>query len=178
MIFLGRRNLARFVLPTCLLLVCTLYSVSCAKQASEPAVERSSESSVDVSIGGPAEDQQTLKDLHQLARNYNNGEEVEENPAKAASLYRQACDAGYARSCYNLGYLYTVGRGVAEDQDKAIALFDRACSGGRAVGCFSLGVDSRENRSLGVGAPPQSDPGDGGRVTQADHRQGLTPRCA
>ena len=57
------------------------------------------------------------------------------NPARAASLFEQACDTGEARGCYNLALLHGSGRGVSRDASRASALFVRACQAGYEPAC-------------------------------------------
>ena len=57
----------------------------------------------------------------------------------AAESYKQACEAGNATDCYNLGYMYYTGDGVEPDRVRAAELFRLACEGGVASGCGSLG---------------------------------------
>jgi len=37
---------------------------------------------------------------------YDEGKGVRQDDAKAVSLYKKACDAGYATGCFNLGVMY------------------------------------------------------------------------
>jgi TPR repeat protein len=58
---------------------------------------------------------------------------------------QQACDAGNAAACHNLGHLYAGGQGVPADIERAKALYDRACQGGVVQGCSSLAaIEMRE----------------------------------
>ena len=66
---------------------------------------------------------------------YFSGEGVTRDPARAASLYQQACDGGAVESCYNLGVLYENGAGVTRDLARAASLYQQACDGGLAQGC-------------------------------------------
>jgi TPR repeat protein len=62
------------------------------------------------------------------------------DPARAAELYRQACDAGDSRGCHNLGLMFAEGRGVQRaDPEQASALYTQACDGGYSGGCVNLG---------------------------------------
>ena len=61
--------------------------------------------------------------------------------AKAAKLYRKACDMGNADGCYNLGVFYRDGQqGVKQSYVKAAELFRKSCDLGRDDGCNNLGV--------------------------------------
>ena len=53
--------------------------------------------------------------------------------------YKNACDGGNARGCFNLGLMYYKGRGVKQDDFKAKELYGKACDGGCAGGCYNLG---------------------------------------
>jgi TPR repeat protein len=59
-----------------------------------------------------------------------------------------ACNAGDARSCFDLGFRFSEGRGVGKDEARAAALFTKACEGGEAQGCCNLG-DLLWSRSAG-----------------------------
>ena len=74
-----------------------------------------------------------------LGESYLEGEGVPRNPARAADLFRRACEGQYPEGCYNLGYLYTAGEGVGFDDFRATDLFRRACEGGYPGGCTALG---------------------------------------
>lgn len=49
--------------------------------------------------------------------------------------YAEACEAGKAEACTNLGYHYERGDGVAEDPARAVELYGKGCDGGHAEGC-------------------------------------------
>src|SRR5262249_49778815 len=51
--------------------------------------------------------------------------------AKAAKLFRKACDNFGMAACYNLGLLYSVGSAAVQDKTKAVALFENVCSWGK-----------------------------------------------
>ena len=55
--------------------------------------------------------------------------------AKAAIVYRKACDGGEMLGCYNLGVSYENGHGVRKDAAKAKQLYGRGCDGGLAEAC-------------------------------------------
>jgi uncharacterized protein len=46
--------------------------------------------------------------------------------ARAADLYRQACDAGDGLGCYDLAAHYLDGNGVPRDREKGTALLRQA----------------------------------------------------
>ncbi len=59
--------------------------------------------------------------------------------ARSTVLFRQSCDAGWARGCGGLAELYKAGLGVAADPARATAYFERACRAGIAASCNALG---------------------------------------
>ena len=78
-----------------------------------------------------------------LARFYENGSGVPEDPGKAAALYEIAARAGIATAARNLGNLYLLGRGVAQDKIEALAWLLVAEQGG-ASGAAKLREDLEE----------------------------------
>jgi TPR repeat protein len=62
-------------------------------------------------------------------------------PARAASLFKHACDGGNAIACLRQAYLHAHGVGVPERCDLAASRVQRACSLGLAEACstFALG---------------------------------------
>ncbi len=67
------------------------------------------------------------------------GERVPRDIARAAGLYGQACELGDMEACTILGSLYHTGQGVTRDLARAVSLHERACDGGEMMGCESLG---------------------------------------
>ncbi len=54
-------------------------------------------------------------------------------------LYRQACDAGAAASCYTLGFWHETGLfGITKDLARARGFYEQACDGGEMPGCYAL----------------------------------------
>ncbi|MBI4510953.1 MAG: sel1 repeat family protein [Deltaproteobacteria bacterium] len=49
-------------------------------------------------------------------------------PARAATLFRKACDAKSAVGCHGAAQIYTQGKGVPKDTELAKRLMDKACS--------------------------------------------------
>jgi uncharacterized protein len=72
--------------------------------------------------------------FHQTGKNG-----VATDPARAAALYRQACDAGWAVGCSSLGALLVMGEGVPRDPPAGAALVEQACDMGQAEMCSFLG---------------------------------------
>ncbi len=72
-------------------------------------------------------------------RGYQDGIGVTKDAARAVALYRQACDAGQAVACANLGIMYDYGRGVEKDVARAATLYRQACDAGVANACNMLG---------------------------------------
>ena len=62
-------------------------------------------------------------------------------PKALVAFLHKGCDAGHARSCFEVGVFHLEGQ-VTLDKDpvKAADLFDRACHGGLPEGCNELGV--------------------------------------
>ena len=56
-------------------------------------------------------------------------------PARAAQLYRRACESGHARGCFQLSELLDAGRGVPVDAERAAALRAQACAAGYERAC-------------------------------------------
>lgn len=79
---------------------------------------------------------------YQLALGWGNDAEKLEN-------YANACDAGWAEACTNLGARYGNGKGVTADPVRARELAEKACKGGDSMGCANLGLYLRD----GMGGP-------------------------
>ncbi|GHS87700.1 hypothetical protein FACS189487_04330 [Campylobacterota bacterium] len=75
---------------------------------------------------------------------YYEGDDVQQDYAKASELFKKACDQGYAQGCISLGFLYANGDGVPQDYAKANELYKKVCDKGYAQGCTNLGF-SYEN---------------------------------
>ena len=58
----------------------------------------------------------------------------------ALPLYDQACKAGNAASCRQLGLMYQQGWGVTQSYSESRTLFGNACTFGDAMGCNNLGA--------------------------------------
>ncbi len=58
---------------------------------------------------------------------------------RAAELYKQAADQGYASAQYNLGLLYREGRGVPQSDERAAMLYTQAAAQGYAGAQYNLG---------------------------------------
>ena len=74
-----------------------------------------------------------------LAWSYDAGNGVRANKARAAELYKPACETGKVWACFNLALLYEDGDGVPKDKTIAAALFRKACDGGDADACKKVG---------------------------------------
>jgi TPR repeat protein len=57
---------------------------------------------------------------------YENGRGLAKDAARAAELYRQACDGEDAEGCRNLAALYEHAIGVEHDRARALALYRQA----------------------------------------------------
>jgi len=60
--------------------------------------------------------------------------------AKAASLYKRACEAKVPGGCGHLALLHRDGDGVPKDPALAESMAATACNGGDAFGCYALGI--------------------------------------
>ena len=58
--------------------------------------------------------------------------------ARAALLFKQACDGSNANGCSNLGIRVRVRRGVPADRASAVRLYRQGCKGGNPWGCDQL----------------------------------------
>jgi TonB family protein len=76
------------------------------------------------------------------------GQDAARDDARAAALFRQACDRNHAGGCFNLGFAYASGRGVAKDESRAVVLYQRACDGAIGDGCTRAA--SMYEQGLGV----------------------------
>ena len=78
------------------------------------------------------------------------GDGVPKDLAKAAELYRTACDADAetVEACHWLAGLHMTGEGVPKDAAKAVTLYTKACDGGYLNGCYMLGLYYTEGKAL------------------------------
>ena len=83
---------------------------------------------------------QDRKGCQILGEAHYNGWGVEKDYAKAAFYSQQACEVGFADSCFNLGLLYQKGKGVERNYKKAVEFYTRACNGNVAKACNNLGI--------------------------------------
>ena len=77
---------------------------------------------------------------------YCEGKGVRQDYAKAAELYKKACDMKYGFACNELGVLYNNGQGVRQNRSTAKQYFGRACDFGEQTGCDNY----RKLNNLGV----------------------------
>ena len=70
-----------------------------------------------------------------LGEMYENGKGVRQDDAKAAELWKKACDMEADIACYNLGVLYARGQGVRQDKSIAKQYYGKACDLGFQLGC-------------------------------------------
>ena len=78
------------------------------------------------------------KALTRMARAYENGRGVPEDPARALDLYRQAAELSHKGALERLGHLYREGKGVPQDPATARGYFEKAASVGDARSAFYL----------------------------------------
>jgi tetratricopeptide (TPR) repeat protein len=86
-------------------------------------------------ISQPALGSQAQEGLYQQAKTLSDQGQYE----KAAPIFEQACKAGYAQACSDLGVLYAHAHGVAKDFAQAATLYAKACDGGIGAACKRLG---------------------------------------
>ncbi|MFT3772100.1 MAG: serine/threonine-protein kinase [Minicystis sp.] len=80
-----------------------------------------------------------------IAARAERGDGLPRDLARAAALYRKACDGDDPAGCAGLGRLVRAGSGgLDRDPARAVALFRRACDGGVARGCALLGEAYRD----------------------------------
>ena len=72
---------------------------------------------------------------YNLGLMYHNGKGVRQDYAKAAELWKKACDMKYGDACNNLGYLYGNGLGVRQNLSIAKQYYGKACDLGNQTGC-------------------------------------------
>lgn len=72
---------------------------------------------------------------HNLGVMYANGEGVRQDYAKAAKLYKKACDMKYGGACNDLGVQYDKGQGVRQNRSTAKQYYGKACDLGEQMGC-------------------------------------------
>ena len=84
-------------------------------------------SSVDKCRGGDG------RACNRAASMYEWGYGAPQDFARAAPLYRTACEQAHAQGCNNLGWLFLLGHGVPHDFRTAMALFLRAYDGYRGA---------------------------------------------
>lgn len=78
------------------------------------------------------------------------GHGTAKDEAKAAMLYREACDGDEPRGCSGLGVMYGAGAGgLPKDEPKAVSLFTKACDANLPWGCWAL--SNAYYMGLGVG---------------------------
>ena len=70
-----------------------------------------------------------------LGEMYYDGKGVRQDYAKAAELWKKACDMKLGIACGYLGALYGKGEGVRQDKSIAKQYFGKACDLGNQLGC-------------------------------------------
>lgn len=74
-----------------------------------------------------------------LGAMYERGLGVEADPARAATLYQQACQAGEPHGCASYAMLQAQGRGgVVKDMDAARKTLEQACASDQWDACANL----------------------------------------
>jgi uncharacterized protein len=88
--------------------------------------------------------------LTDSANAYFAGKGVAQDDTRAAALYQEAADMGYARAMHNLGFMYAEGRGVPQDEFKAIDLYRAAMAQSYVPAITSLGIAYAEGRGVSL----------------------------
>jgi len=83
-----------------------------------------------------------------VARMYELGQGVSENPVEAIRWYRMAADQGHAGAQFRLGVIYDDGRGVPVDYKEAARWYRKAAEQGVATAQFNLGVMYEKGQGL------------------------------
>lgn len=68
--------------------------------------------------------------------------------AMAFKYCSKACDMGFVKGCFALGYLYANGHGVRQDYAKARELYLKACNANDSGGCHNLGILYHEGQGV------------------------------
>lgn len=89
----------------------------------------------------------------QLAWFYETGSVVEQDMARAASLYRRAAERGFAPAQWRLGVMLDQGEGVEEDPREAVTWFVRAAALGSTDALTSLAVMHATGRGVAQNYP-------------------------
>lgn len=89
-----------------------------------------------------------LAALTSQAMHLENGEGIEQDQVKAASLYCEAARLGSADAAFHLGWMYANGRGMDRDDGYAAALFERAAAQGHQYAARMLPFMALQNRRL------------------------------
>jgi len=103
----------------------------------------------------PAAPSQHQSSSYGLAVQYENGEGVERDYARALELYCDAANDGDARAYLNLGWMYANGRGVSHDDGVAVGWWEKAAQSGvpQALTLLNMVKDVTPAADLGC-APP------------------------
>ena len=70
------------------------------------------------------------KSQYVIARAYDIGQQVDQNPRKAVAFYKKAGDQGHVDACMRLGEIYTENKYVQRDDDKALYWYTKAGKNG------------------------------------------------
>lgn len=84
-------------------------------------------------------DANSVAELLRLAEQYDTGNGVSMDRARATELYEQAAGMGDAKAQEALGGRYEEGVGTAVDLDRALFWYEQAVSGGRDYAAYSMG---------------------------------------
>ena len=86
------------------------------------------------------DESRTPEQWNALGMSFQDGNDREKDPVKAAQCFKRAADRGLAEAQANLAMCYANGAGVARDMESAIHLFKAAAAQGDAFAMYSLGV--------------------------------------
>jgi hypothetical protein len=84
------------------------------------------------------------------ANRYFSGIGVIQDDARAATLYREAAEKGYARAQHTLGFMHAEGRGVTRDLTAAVEWYRKAVAQSYVPAMTSLGIAYAEGRGVAV----------------------------
>lgn len=65
-----------------------------------------------------------------IARAYDKGQQVDQNPKKAIAFYEKAADQGHIDACMRLGEIYSENKWVKKDEEKSLYWYAKAAKNG------------------------------------------------
>ncbi|MEL7459354.1 MAG: tetratricopeptide repeat protein [Pseudomonadota bacterium] len=88
--------------------------------------------------------------LSVLAWHYYGGRGTDKDLERAAALWRQSSEAGFARGTYNLALVLQRGQGVERDYARSLALYEQAGDEGLSAGYLQAGIAYQIGRGVGI----------------------------